>query len=96
MRMKCTSGTAVQGFVRWVGIVLALWVEDRWVIISIFWERFWVTFSYFVDFIISLVIFIHKGLCCKFTMLGLIVVRRDFGIGTVSVMGLHVWLSCNC
>jgi len=58
-------------------------------------ERFWVSFWCFVYFIITLVIFMHEGLCREFMMLGLIIQKGVFGQGIVAVEWLHVWLSCN-
>jgi len=36
--MECTGWTVVQGFALWVGIFLALWRVDGWVIIWSFGE----------------------------------------------------------
>jgi len=84
-----------QGFELWVGIFLALWMVDGWVIIWSFLERFWVSFWCFLHFIIPSFIFMHEGLCWEFTMLGLIIETFIFGKGIVAAIGLRVWLSCN-
>jgi len=44
VRIECTGWTVVQGFVLWVGISLAVWRVDGWVIISSVLGRFWVCF----------------------------------------------------
>jgi len=93
--MECTGWTVVEGFALWVGIFLALWKVDRWVIIWSFLVRFCVSFWCFVYFIITSFIFMHEGLCSEFTMTGLIVEMFIFGNGILAVIGLHVWLSCN-
>jgi hypothetical protein len=60
--MECTGWTVVQGFALLVGIFLALWRVDGWVIIWSFLVRFRVSFWCFVYFIIASFIFIHEGL----------------------------------
>jgi len=42
--MEYTGWKVVQGFVLWVGIFLALWRVDGWVILWSLLERFWVSF----------------------------------------------------
>jgi hypothetical protein len=63
VRMESTGWTVVQGFALWVGILLALWMVDGWVIIWSFVVRLWVSFWCFVYCIITSFIFMHEGLC---------------------------------
>jgi len=91
----CTGWSVIEEFVLWVRMFLALWRADRWVIIWSFLVRFWVSFCWCVYFIITSFIFIHKGLCWEFTMLGLIIEKFVFGKGIVAAIGLGVWLWCN-
>jgi len=95
VRMECTGWTVVQGLALWVGIFLALWRVDEWVIICSFLVRFWVSVRCFVYYIITSFIFTHQGLCWEFTRLGLIIETFIFGNSIVAAIGLHVWLSCN-
>ena len=37
----------------------------------------------------------HAGLCWEFMMLGLIIETLVFRKGTVAMIALHLWLSCN-
>jgi hypothetical protein len=60
---RCTGLTVIQRFVLWVGIFLALWRVDGWVIIWSFLVRFWVSFCCFVYLIHTSFIFMHKALC---------------------------------
>jgi len=71
--MQCTGWRGVQGFALWVGIFLALWRLEGWVIIWSFLVRFWVSFWCVVYFIMKSVEFMHEGLCGEFMMFGLIV-----------------------
>jgi hypothetical protein len=77
----------VHGFALWVGIFLALWKVDRWVIIWSFLVRFWVSLWCFVNFIITSFKFMHEGQCSGFHMLGQILKRFIFGKGIVAVLG---------
>jgi len=95
VRMECTGWTVVHGFPSWVGMVLALWRVDGWVIIWSFLVMFWVTFWCFVYFIITSFIFMHEGLCWEFTMWGIMFEMFLFGKGIVAAIGVGLWLSCN-
>jgi len=95
VRIKCTGWMVIQGFVLCVGIFLALWRVDGWVIIWSFLERFWVSFWYVIYCIITSIIFMHEGLCWKFTMLWVMVETLVLEKGIVVAIGLCVWLSCN-
>jgi len=94
-RMDCTGWTVVRGFALWVGIFLALWRVDGWVMIWSFSVRFWVSFWCFVDFIITSFIFMHEGLCWELMMLRSIFTMCNFGNGIVAPRGLRVWRICN-
>jgi len=94
VRMKFT-GMCVQGFPLRVGISLALWMVDGWVILWSCLERFWVSL-WCVDYcIIKSVIFRHEWRCWEFILLGLIVKMLGFENGTVAEIGHHEWLSCD-
>ena len=62
MRLEGTGCKIVQGYVLWVGIILALWRVDGGMIIWSFLERFWLSFYCCIDFLITSVIFRHEGL----------------------------------
>jgi len=91
--MECTSCTVVQDFAWFVGIFLALWRVDRWVIIWSCLVRFWVSVWCFVYFIITAFLFMYEGLCEEITMMELIVEIFVFGNGIVAAIGHHIWLS---
>ena len=90
------AAMVVQRFALWVSIFLTLWRANGWMIIWSFLVRFWGSFCCFVYLIITSFIVMHNGLYWEFTMLRLIVDTFVFGHGIVAVIGLRVWLSCNC
>jgi hypothetical protein len=93
--MECAGWTDFQGFALRVGIVLALYRVDGWVIICSFLVRFWVSFWYFVYFMSTSFIFTHAELYWEFTMLGLIIETFISGNGRAAAIGLHESVTSN-